>query len=331
MPTPVRDPAVQDGRSRRDHHPEPARAPQHHRSADARRDRKRRSDWPNATPPSKVIVLRGAGRAFSGGYDFGGGFHHWDERLNTDGRWDPGKDFVVMTARTTSPHQKFLAIWRGVQTRHRAGARLVRRWRQRLRPCGRHRHRQRRRRDRHAIRSHVGHLPVGYVVVPPEFREGEVAFADRRTIDRKGSRRNRTHQRVGPVRQARGARQGGRGQAREHPAVPIAGAEAHRQPGLREHGPGLHPDARRHPRRADAQHSRRAANSSTPQPSRACAPRSSAATGRGATTARPRRSADRIRHTSSSRDSFAAETIGRQKTGVHRRTPGYGPHRARRP
>ena len=60
----------------------------------------------------KVVVLRGAGRAFSGGYDFGGGFHHWDEGLTTEGRWDPGKDFVLMTARTHSPHQKFLSIWR---------------------------------------------------------------------------------------------------------------------------------------------------------------------------------------------------------------------------
>src|SRR6187401_404105 len=50
----------------------------------------------------KVVVLRGAGRAFSGGYDFGGGFHHWDEGLTTEGRWDPGKDFVLMTARTHS-------------------------------------------------------------------------------------------------------------------------------------------------------------------------------------------------------------------------------------
>jgi enoyl-CoA hydratase len=63
-------------------------------------------------PAIKVIVLRGAGRAFSGGYDFGGGFHHWDEPITTDGQWDPGKDFVVMTASATSPHQKFLAIWR---------------------------------------------------------------------------------------------------------------------------------------------------------------------------------------------------------------------------
>jgi enoyl-CoA hydratase len=57
-------------------------------------------------------VLRGAGRSFSGGYDFGGGFSYWDELMNTDGRWDPGKDFAAMSAPATSPHQKFLAIWR---------------------------------------------------------------------------------------------------------------------------------------------------------------------------------------------------------------------------
>jgi Enoyl-CoA hydratase/isomerase len=44
-------------------------------------------------PQIKVIVLRGAGRSFSGGNDFGGGFEHWGEAMNTDGRWDPGKDF----------------------------------------------------------------------------------------------------------------------------------------------------------------------------------------------------------------------------------------------
>jgi enoyl-CoA hydratase len=59
----------------------------------------------------KVIVLRGAGRSFCAGYDFGGGFHHWDEMLTTDGAWDPGKDF----AGAVSPHgptQKFMSIWR---------------------------------------------------------------------------------------------------------------------------------------------------------------------------------------------------------------------------
>jgi enoyl-CoA hydratase len=33
----------------------------------------------------RVIVLRGAGRSFSGGFDFGGGFHHWDDRIATEG------------------------------------------------------------------------------------------------------------------------------------------------------------------------------------------------------------------------------------------------------
>ncbi len=60
----------------------------------------------------KVIVLRGAGRAFCAGYDFEGGFHHWDEAITTDGRWDPGKDFVMATAAEFSPTQKLFSIWR---------------------------------------------------------------------------------------------------------------------------------------------------------------------------------------------------------------------------
>ena len=63
-------------------------------------------------PAVKVIVLRGAGRAFCAGYNFGGGFGQWGQSMNTDGTWDPGKDFAFTTARATSPHQKFLAIWR---------------------------------------------------------------------------------------------------------------------------------------------------------------------------------------------------------------------------
>jgi enoyl-CoA hydratase len=59
----------------------------------------------------RVIVLRGAGRSFCAGFDFGGGFHHWDEHMTTDGRWDPGKDFAM----TTGPRgavPKFMSIWR---------------------------------------------------------------------------------------------------------------------------------------------------------------------------------------------------------------------------
>lgn len=60
----------------------------------------------------KVIVLRGAGRSFCAGYDFSGGFHHWDEGITTDGAWDPGKDFVGATAPSLSPTQKFMSVWR---------------------------------------------------------------------------------------------------------------------------------------------------------------------------------------------------------------------------
>jgi enoyl-CoA hydratase len=59
----------------------------------------------------KVIVLRGAGRSFCAGYDFGGGFHHWDEMLATDGGWDPGKDFAAAVS-PYGPTQKFMSIWR---------------------------------------------------------------------------------------------------------------------------------------------------------------------------------------------------------------------------
>ncbi|MCC6755642.1 MAG: crotonase/enoyl-CoA hydratase family protein [Solirubrobacterales bacterium] len=63
-------------------------------------------------PEVKVIVLRGAGRAFCAGYDFGGGFEHWDDYLTTDGKWDPGKDFALATAQEMAPTQKFMSVWR---------------------------------------------------------------------------------------------------------------------------------------------------------------------------------------------------------------------------
>jgi enoyl-CoA hydratase len=60
----------------------------------------------------KVIVLRGAGRSFCAGFDFGDGFHHWDESLSTDGAWDPGKDFAFATAQAVGPVPKFMSLWR---------------------------------------------------------------------------------------------------------------------------------------------------------------------------------------------------------------------------
>jgi enoyl-CoA hydratase len=61
---------------------------------------------------AKVIVVRGAGRAFCAGYDFGGGFRHWSDAIETDGRWDPGKDFAMATAPQLSPTQKLMSLWR---------------------------------------------------------------------------------------------------------------------------------------------------------------------------------------------------------------------------
>jgi enoyl-CoA hydratase len=60
----------------------------------------------------KAIVLRGAGRSFCAGFDFGGGFHHWDDRIATAGAWDPGKDFVFATAPSLAPVPKFMSLWR---------------------------------------------------------------------------------------------------------------------------------------------------------------------------------------------------------------------------
>src|SRR5436190_239436 len=63
-------------------------------------------------PDVKVIVVRGAGRAFCAGYDLGGGFRHWDEWITTEGEWDTGKDFAMATAPELSPTQKFMSVWR---------------------------------------------------------------------------------------------------------------------------------------------------------------------------------------------------------------------------
>jgi len=60
----------------------------------------------------KVIVVRGIGRSFCAGYDFGGGFHHWDEEITTDGEWDAGKDFAFATSALHAPTQKFMSVWR---------------------------------------------------------------------------------------------------------------------------------------------------------------------------------------------------------------------------
>jgi enoyl-CoA hydratase len=56
--------------------------------------------------------LRGAGHSFCAGYDFGEGFHLWDEHITTNGAWDAGKDFAWSTAQALAPTQKFMSMWR---------------------------------------------------------------------------------------------------------------------------------------------------------------------------------------------------------------------------
>jgi enoyl-CoA hydratase len=60
----------------------------------------------------RVIVLRGAGRAFCAGFDFAGGFHHWDAQITSDGHWDPGKDFTGATSQALGAVPKFMSLWR---------------------------------------------------------------------------------------------------------------------------------------------------------------------------------------------------------------------------
>jgi enoyl-CoA hydratase len=60
----------------------------------------------------RVIILRGAGRAFCAGFDFSDDFGHFKDLLTTGGRWDPGKDFIAATNPALGPVPKFMSLWR---------------------------------------------------------------------------------------------------------------------------------------------------------------------------------------------------------------------------
>ena len=66
----------------------------------------------NADHEVKVIILRGAGRAFCAGFDFSGNLGHFKDMLSTDDRWDPGKDFIGVTSAFAGPVPKFMSLWR---------------------------------------------------------------------------------------------------------------------------------------------------------------------------------------------------------------------------
>lgn len=63
-------------------------------------------------PEVRVIVLRGAGRAFCAGFDFSDDFGHFRDTLETEGRWDPGKDMMFTTSPSIAPVPKFMSLWR---------------------------------------------------------------------------------------------------------------------------------------------------------------------------------------------------------------------------
>ena len=54
-------------------------------------------DEATADESVKVIILQGAGSSFCAGFDFAGGFHHWDAAIATDNQWDAGRDLVMVT------------------------------------------------------------------------------------------------------------------------------------------------------------------------------------------------------------------------------------------
>ncbi len=144
-----------------------------------------------ADPEVKVIVVRGAGRAFCAGYDFGGGFHHWDECAGHRRRVGPGQGLRRRhraRARADPEADERLA---GAEAGDRPGPRLVRRGRQRLRALRRPGDRQRGRPHRHALLADVGRLPVGHVDLPARPDQGEGARADRKAAVGRRSGRGR--------------------------------------------------------------------------------------------------------------------------------------------
>jgi enoyl-CoA hydratase len=68
----------------------------------------------NADGEVRVIILKGAGKAFCAGFDFSEGLEHfagWGGQSSGDA-WDPGKDMMTVISPFTGPIPKFMSIWR---------------------------------------------------------------------------------------------------------------------------------------------------------------------------------------------------------------------------
>lgn len=68
----------------------------------------------NADRDVRVIILKGAGKAFCAGFDFSEGLDHfekWGVQSGSEG-WDPGRDMMMVTNPAVGPIPKFMSIWR---------------------------------------------------------------------------------------------------------------------------------------------------------------------------------------------------------------------------
>src|SRR3989304_2717304 len=66
----------------------------------------------NSDPAVRVIILRGAGRAFCAGFDFSGDFRPFKDIRYTAGRGAPGSDTSASTSSFHAPVPKFMSLWR---------------------------------------------------------------------------------------------------------------------------------------------------------------------------------------------------------------------------
>jgi len=62
----------------------------------------------------RVIILKGAGKAFCAGFDFSEDLDHfkdWGGQAGSE-QWDPGRDMMMVTNPFKAPIPKFMSIWR---------------------------------------------------------------------------------------------------------------------------------------------------------------------------------------------------------------------------